>query len=150
MDVDAYDIVAELISLSHQFGESIADSIELWISVSFAVIGAAYFAPDRLNPIVAAFLIAIYVAFTAHTFASTDADIRAGQAMVQDAKRIAEERGLQLDVLDIRASGDPADTQGAPWASRIFIFGLFLGVLVFVSVTSFQTYRKRRKPSGEV
>lgn len=142
MDVESYDIVVELISQSHQFGESIAESIELWISVSFAVIGAAYFAPDRLNPLVATFLVAIYVAFTAHTFASTDADIRAAQAANADAKRIAVERGLQLDVLDIRASGDPADTQGSPLASRVFVFGLFFGTLGFVSFTSFQTYRK--------
>jgi len=142
MDIDSYDVVVELLSQSHQFGESIADSIELWISVSFAVIGAAYFAPHRLSPLVAAFLIAIYIAFTAHTFASTDADIRASQAAILDAKRIASERDIQMEVLDLRGSGNPADTQGSPLASRIFVLGLFLGVLGFVSVTCYQTYRK--------
>ncbi len=142
MDVESYDIVVELISQSHHFGESIADSIELWISVSFAVIGAAYFAPDRLNLFVATFLVAIYAAFTAHTFASTDADIRAAQAATADAKRIAIERDIELAVLDIRASGDPADTQGSPLASRVFVLGLFFGTLGFVSITCFQNHRR--------
>ena len=97
MEVQAYDIIVELISQSHQFGESVADSIELWISVSFAVIGAAYFAPDRMNPLVATFLVAIYMAFTAHTFASTSADIRASQAATSRLSTITTSSKLSVE-----------------------------------------------------
>lgn len=146
MEVEAYDVVVELIALGHQFGESIADSIELWISISFAVIGAAYFAPERLNVFLTTFLLALYIAFTAHTFGSVGADVRGGEAAVADAQRVAEARGLHLELLELRGSGKPEDRQGSPVASQVFILGLFAGVLGFVGFTCFNNYRRRADP----
>jgi hypothetical protein len=145
MEVESYDVIVELMSQSHNFGESIADKVELWISVSFALIASAYFAPDRMGPIVASFLVVLYIAFTAHTFANTDADVRASQAALRDASRIAEEREIHLELLELRASDDPSSTKGSPIASNIFVFGLFLGVLTFVGYTSFRTWKEGTK-----
>ena len=142
MDPEIYSVILELLAQSHDFGESLAGSVELWISVSFAMIGAAYFAPDRLNVFVATFLIVIYVAFSIHTFGSTDADARASQAALNDAKRIAAQHEIKLDLLDLRGSDDPGSKSGPVLASDIFIWGLFLGVVGFVGITSFKSYRK--------
>jgi hypothetical protein len=49
MDADIYEVILELLSQSHQFGESIADSIKLWISVSFTVICFVSFISYRLH-----------------------------------------------------------------------------------------------------
>jgi len=145
MDTEAYDVVVELISQSHDFGEAIAVRVQWWIGVSFALIATAHLAPDRLRPAVAAFLIAVYIAYSAHTFSNTEADLRASQAAIKDAQRIAVERQIQLDLLDLRASDDPFDTQGSPWASRIFINGLLIGTVGFVLFTSYSACRKRKK-----
>jgi hypothetical protein len=145
MDIEAYDVVVELLGQSHVFGEAIATRLQWWVGVSFALIATAHFAPERLHPVIATFLLAIYIAFSAHTFSNADADIRASQASVRDAKKIAEERGIQLDLLDLRSSDDPLDTQGSQWASKIFVNGLGAGTIGFVVFTSFQAYRKRRR-----
>lgn len=142
MDADILESILELLAQSHDFGESISDSIELWISVSFALIGAAFFAPDRLNVFVATFLIVIYAAFTLHTFGSVDADVKASQAALSDAKRIAAEQAVQLDLLDLRASNDPEARGGSQIASNVFVIGLAFGVIGFVALTCVKTHRK--------
>lgn len=147
MDAQAYDVVVALIAQGHVFGEAITARLQWWVGISFALIATAHFAPERLKPTVAAFLLAIYVAFSAHTFSNMDADIRAAQASMRDATRIADARGLQLDLLDLRASDDPLDTRGATWASRIFIGGLGVGTIGFVLLTSFRTFRNRGGPA---
>lgn len=143
MDIEAYDAVIDLLGQSHQYGDSIAAGIQIWVSVSFAVIGAAYFAPERLGLVVVLFVLAIYVAFTAHTFALIDTDVRASAAALADAERLASIRGLELELLSLRTSPDPVDRSGSPLASQVFIFGLFFGVIGFVIGTSFEHYRKK-------
>jgi hypothetical protein len=59
METEVYDVVVELISQSHIFGEAIAVRVQWWIGVSFAFIATSHFAPDRLRPVVAAFLVAV-------------------------------------------------------------------------------------------
>lgn len=38
MDLDAYELILDLLSQSHDYGESIADKIELWIGTSFGLV----------------------------------------------------------------------------------------------------------------
>jgi len=89
MDLDAYELVLDLLAQSHAYGESIADKIELWIGTSFGLIVMAYFAPDRLKLGIASLVVAIYVAFTVWVFSNIGADVDLSDAALNDARALA-------------------------------------------------------------
>ena len=115
MDLDAYELILEVLSQSHDYGESIADKIELWIGTSFGLIIMAYFAPDRLRPGTATIVISIYVAFTAWIFSNIGADIELGEAALEDAKALAEQYQIDSKALQYRLALVTLDT---PLAKR--------------------------------
>ncbi len=142
MDLSAYELILELLSQSHTYGESAADKIELWISASFALIAMAYLAPDRLSLGTTALVSGIYVAFSAWLFTNISADLELSQVGLADARALAEEYAIESQHLTYRLT--EGDT-----GSRIFglisQIGLFLGTLGYIGFTARQTFKNRQQ-----
>jgi hypothetical protein len=142
MDLEAYELILEVLSQSHDYGESIADKIELWIGTSFGLIIMAYFAPDRLRPGTAAIVIGIYVAFTAWIFSNIGADIELSEAALEDAKALAEQYQIDSKALQYRL-GDGGTGSGTAFA--IFMLGLFTTAVGYVAYTARESFQRGKQ-----
>ncbi len=142
MELNAYELILEVLSQSHDYGESIADKIELWIGTSFGLIIMAYFAPDRLRPGTATIVIGIYVAFTAWIFSNVGADIELSEAALEDAKALAEQYQIDSKALQYRLEDGGT---GSGTAFTIFMFGLFSTAVGYVGYTARETFQRGKQ-----
>jgi len=142
MELDAYQIVVDLLSQSHAYGEAIAGKMELWISVSFGLIVMAYFAPNRLMPGIACLVLLIYVAFSVFSITNIYADIQMGKAAIDDAAMLLTTYELESKQIETRLEDNAT---GSGVAIFIFLAGLFLGTIGYVSHTAYTTYKGRRE-----
>ena len=138
MDVEAYQLVVALLGQVHDFGESISDKMELWISISSGLIVMAYFAPDRLKPGIATYVVALYIAFSVFIFSNIAADASLSRAAIADASRIASELQIQSSELKYRLDEGGS---GSSLAALMFMAGLFFGTIWYVSYTAYRTYK---------
>ncbi len=141
MDIDAYQLVVNLLTQAHYFGESIAVKIEFWISISSGLIVMAYLAPNRLKPGIASLVLAIYIAFSLYIFANIEADMDLVAAALADAAKVAAQFKIESKELQYRLEFGGA---GSNLAATFFMVGLFLGTCWFVSFTAYQTHKKDR------
>lgn len=141
MDLDAYELILDLLSQSHDYGESIADKIELWIGTSFGLVVMAYFAPDRLKLGIASVVVAIYVAFTVWVFSNIGADIELSEAALNDAKALAQRYQIHSQALDYRLADGG---HGSGVAVIVFIVGLFTATIGYVGYTARETFKRGR------
>ncbi len=142
MDLNAYELILDLLSQSHNYGESIAGKIELWIGTSFGLIIMAYFAPDRLKPGIAALVVGIYTAFTAWLLSNIGADVELSQAALSDAKVLAETYQINSQVLDYRLT---EGGRGSGVAAAVFLVGLFTATVGYVGFTVRETLKRGRQ-----
>lgn len=129
MDAEAYQAIVDLLGQAHNFGESISDKMELWISISSGLIVMAYFAPDRLTPGIAAFVLSLYIAFSVFVFSNIAADADLSRAAIDDASRVAAEFRIESSELRYRLE---RGGRGSNQAAMLFLVGLFFGTIWYV------------------
>ena len=142
MDLSAYELVLDLLSQSHAYGESIADKIELWVGTSFGLIVMAYFAPDRLKLGIATLVIGIYVAFTSWVLSNIGADVDLSQAALSDAKDLAKTYQIGSQVLDYRLTEGGT---GSGVSAAVFVVGLFTATVGYVVYTARETFKRGKQ-----
>jgi NADH:ubiquinone oxidoreductase subunit H len=141
VDAEAYQLVVDLLGQARNFGESVSNEMELWIGISSGLVVLADFAPDRLKPGMASFVICLYIAFSVFIFANIAADAALSRAAVEDASRVATELRFESSELKYRLEKGGS---GSSLAARLFLAGLFLGAIWCVTDTAYQIYRRKR------
>ena len=142
--MEAYSVVVDLLGQAHAYGESISAKMELWISISSGLIIMAYFAPDRLNKLIAGIVLLAYATFTAFVMTNSAEDARLGDLVLADALRIVEAHNLHSDALAHRFN-DATRGRGSLFSGATFLGVLFLGTFGYVLYTAYQTHLQRRR-----
>lgn len=135
--------VADLASLGHEHGEAIWSKIQWWVSMSFALILTAHFAPQRMNLFVSLLLGVIYVVFTLMVLASMGADGQIGGSTWVDAKELAE-----LNSCGSLAVLRPPDVPLLSFASYLLVFIIILplSTLGYLAYTCKEQSKNRTSP----
>lgn len=143
METEAYGVVVDLLSQAHDYGESIAAKLELWISISSGLIVMAYFAPDRMKPGVVSLILVAYVLFSAFMYTNIQDDIGLNKAALRDAKTMAALSDIESATLEYRLN-DAQSGSGSTTSGGLFMLVLFLGTAGYVASAAYETFRKGR------
>lgn len=138
MEIEALVYLQELLGQQHEYGESVHGRLDMWISVSFAVIAITYIAPERLTPLIATLIVVLYSAFTVHTFTVVLADMNIAAATLETAKDFAALNGIENKSLEARVE---AEKQSGMLISSVFMIGLLVGTIGYVLYIALQNYR---------
>lgn len=140
MDMEAYAVVVDLLSQVHAYGESVAAKLELLISVSSGLIVMAYFAPERMKPVVVSLILVTYALFIAFMLTNMRDDVGLRNAALHDAKTIVELSEIKSATLEYRLT-DAQSGGGSTSSARWFVYALIVGTSGYVVFTAYQTSR---------
>jgi Ca2+/Na+ antiporter len=144
-EYEVYELVISLQAFQHSLGEAILLQIQFWVGVSFAFIAMTFIAPERLTRGVVVFLLAIYASFTAATYMNSQSDLTLAQSSYQQSEKLLAENENATFVLRV-----PAANQQFKLSSMLaafFLPGLFIGVIVYVSITARKTHVASKRES---
>ena len=148
-EYEAYDLAMSAISFNHNLGESILSQIQFWAGVSYALLAITLVAPQRLTIGTTVLLLALYAAFSLHTYSNIGFDIDTAGAGRHDAKKILDDQGLSLAVVEekLRAESD-VGFYSMRNLTGIYIPGLFFGTVGYVTFVCRREHLARKSGSS--
>ncbi len=139
-EFEAQSLILEYLTIHHGYGEAIWGRIDLWTGVSSGLIIMAYFAPHKLTKPLTSLILGLYIAMTALAFLNALSDFMASTELFLDAVALAESQDIVSRALLFKTT-DGAILNVSLTAGIIFIVGLFIGTIGYVTSMCLKNYK---------
>jgi hypothetical protein len=131
---------AELVSHVYSSQEAIWSLLQYWTSVSMGVLIGAHFVASRLNRLVIAFFLVIYISFSIQIYSIIAAHMQILQGIAMDLQQLAD-GGISLSNSSRSWLENSPTVNDSPWLK---LNGLLMNLAMFVATISYPIYCKRK------